>query len=332
MDKAFFPLDRQLGLSPREFSPQFAKQMVWLSSAVTYSQSVEIMRRIGERHISESTTWRLVDFYGAQMAEQVAADHAAVDPAHIQLPDAQYDHPQRKAVSMDGGMVNIREEGWKELKIGAVFDVEPRRARDPHTQEWVELAQGINVSYTAVLGTKDEFQPALWALALAHDIPTARHCSVVADGARWIWDVADQVCPHALGVVDWFHAVEHLSQAAQALYPHSDASSKRQRWLKRSKDHLYHGRVHLIIAALYRRGVPQYASYFERYQDHMRYLEFREQGLPIGSGTVESGVKQFKQRLCGTGMRWNRANAAQMVVIRTAVLDNTFDLLWDAVA
>jgi hypothetical protein len=266
------------------------------------------------------------------MLDQVTHTRNQVALEGVQLPDAQNDHEQRKALSIDGGMVNIRAEGWKEIKVGAVFDVEPRLQRDPHTQDWVEMAQGVAVHYTAVLGPKDEFQPALWALAFAHDIPTARHCSVVADGARWIWDVADQVCPHAQGVVDWFHAVEHLSQAAHTLYPHPDASSKRQRWLKRSKDHLYNGRVHLIIAALYRRGVPQYAPYFERYQDHMRYLEFREQGLPIGSGTVESGVKQFKQRLCGTGMRWNKINAAQMIVIRTAILDNTFDLLWDAVA
>jgi hypothetical protein len=332
VDKAFFPLDRQIGLNASGFSPAFAKQMVWLSGLVTYGQSVEVMQRIGERHISQSTTWRFVNFYGAQMVEQVATARMRVDLANVQLPDAQYDHDQRQAVSIDGGMVNIRAEGWKELKVGAVFDVEARYERDPHTQEWTEMAHGVNVHYTAVLGTKDEFRPALWALALEHDIPTARHCSVVADGALWIWDVADQVCPHAQGVVDWFHAVEHLSQAAHDLYPHPDDNPKRQRWLKRYKNHLYMGRIHLIIAALYRRDMPHYAPYFERYQDHMRYLEFREQGLPIGSGTVESGVKQFKQRLTGTGMRWNRTNAERMVVIRTAILGSNFDALWDAVA
>lgn len=332
MVKAFFPLDRQLGLSASGFSAELAKQMVWLSGVVTYGQSVEVMQRIGERHLSPSTAWRMVSFYGAQMVEQVAADHAQVDLACIQLPHAQHDHTQRKAVSIDGGMVNIRAEGWKELKVGAVFDVEARLERDPHTQAWAEMAHGVNVHYTAVLGTKTEFTPALWALVLEHDLPTARHCSVVADGARWIWDVADQVCPHAQAVVDWFHAVEHLSQAAHELYPQATANPKRRGWLKRYKDHLYNGRIHLIIAALHRRGLSQYSPYFERYQDQMRYLEFRDQGLPIGSGTVESGVKQFKQRLCGTGMRWNRTNAEQMVVIRTTILDNSFDTLWETVA
>ena len=34
------------------------------------------------------------------------------------------DHQALKGISMDGGMVNVRGEGWKEIKVGAVFDVE----------------------------------------------------------------------------------------------------------------------------------------------------------------------------------------------------------------
>ena len=88
----------------------------------------------------------------------------------------------------------------------------------------------------------------------------------------------------------------------------------------------------MIIAALHRRGYPHLATYFERYSQHMHYLTFRQAGLPIGSGTVESGVKQFKQRLCGTGMRCNKAHADHMLIIRTAILSDDFDALWDMVA
>ena len=60
----------------------------------------------------------------------------------------------------------------------------------------------------------------------------------------------------------------------------------------------------------------------------MQYLEFRENGFPIGSRIVESSVKQFKTRLTGAGMRWNRPNAQAMLVIRAAVLDHSFDSFW----
>jgi len=107
-------------------------------------------------------------------------------------------------------------------------------------------------------------------------------------------------CPDGTQVVDWFHAVEHLSEAAHALYPNEADTKKRKRWLKTHKDHLYMSRIHKIIAMLNKRGFPQLATYFERHQRRMQYLEIREQGLPIGSVTVESGVKQYIQRLCGT--------------------------------
>ena len=306
--------------------------MVWLSALMPYEQCEQVMERIGERYVSDSSIWRQSQVYGAQMQAEVERLRQQVSVERIQLPDAHHDHTQRKALSMDGGMVNIRGEGWRELKVGAIFDVETRLERNPQTQQLDEMAHGIHVNYTAVLGSKDDFKPALWALAVHKDLPTARHRSVVADGALWIWDVAEDVCPDGQQVVDWFHAVEHLSEAAQALYPNDTDATKRKSWLKKHKEHLYMGRIHKIIAALHQRERADLALYFERHQRRMQYLEFRENGLPIGSGTVESGVKQYKQRLCGTGMRWNSDNVQRMLVLRSVSLSNAFDDLWQKVA
>jgi hypothetical protein len=328
----FFPLDEQLGLSRSGFSLAFAKQMVWLSGLLPFAQAVDVMERIGEPFMSTSTSWRLVQVYGEQLQAVVEHERQQVGVERIQLPDAEHDHDQRKAVSIDGGMVNIRQDGWRELKVGTVFDVETRLERNPHTGELDEMARGVNVSYTAVLGTKDAFTPALWALAVQHDFPTARNRSVVADGALWIWDVAEDVCPDGQQVVDWYHATEHLYQAAVALYPYEDDMHKRQRWYKTYKDHLYMGRIGKIIAVLHKRNASHLATYFERHKRRMQYLEFREEGLPIGSGTVESGVKQFKQRLSGTGMSWHLDNVNRIIVLRSAILGREFDHLWAKIA
>ena len=330
--KGIFPLDEQLRLTSSGFSHDLSKQLVWLSGLLPYDQCEQVMERIGERYVSDSSIWRQTQRYGARIEAEVAHQQQQVSVERIQLPDARYDHDQRKALSMDGGMVNIRVEGWRELKVGAVFDVEKRRERNPQTQELDEMAHGVNVNYTAVLGSKEAFKPALWALAVQHDLPTARNRSVVADGALWIWDVAEDVCLDGTQVVDWFHAIEHLSEAAHALYADEKDTHNRKRWLKMHKDHLYMGRIHKIITALHRRKRPDLALYFERHQRRMQYLEFRENGLPIGSGTVESGVKQYKQRLSGAGMRWNNDNVQRMLVIRSATLSDTFDDLWQKVA
>ena len=61
------------------------------------------------------------------------------------------------------------------------------------------------------------------------------------------------------------------------------------------------------------------------------FLEtFRAEGFLIGSGAVESGIKQYKARLTGPGMRWSRPGVTRMTVIRSAVLSGTFNDLWAA--
>ncbi len=328
--QVFFPLDKQWQLDRSVFTKEVARQMVWLSGLLPYEQCEAVFAEIGERWLSASSIWRQTQKHGHRLLDYVEDQRDQVSVERIQLPDEKHDHDQRKGVSMDGGMVNIRDEGWREVKVGTVFDVELRLERNPQTGELDHMAHGVNVHYTAVLGTKDDFKPALWALAVQHDLPTARNRSVVADGAPWIWDVAEDVCPDGQQVVDWYHAVEHLNKVAIALYPDGQDTHKRKRWFKTHKNNLYLGNIDTIISVLHKRNVSQFATYFERHKRRMQYLEFREEGLPIGSGTVESGVKQFKQRLSGTGMRWHLDNANVMLVIRSAVLGNDFHHLWAA--
>jgi hypothetical protein len=57
---------------------------------------------------------------------------------------------------------------------------------------------------------------------------------------------------------------------------------------------------------------------------------FRAQGYPIGSGTTESGVKQYQQRFCAAGMRWSRRGVERMLVLRSAAMEAAFDQPWAA--
>jgi len=302
--------------------------MVWLSGLLPYQQCAAVFEEIGERLIPSSSIWRQTQRHGKRLQAYVEHQRQQVSVERVVLPDARHDHPQRKAMSLDGGMMNIRGEGWRELKVGAVFNVETRLERDPQTHQLAEMAHGVNIHYSAVLGSKDAFTPALWALAVQHELPTAKERAVIGDGAAWVWNVAADVCPDGRQIVDWFHAVQHLAEAACALYPNETDDPKRAHWLKTYQAHLYLGRIHKIIAALRQRERDDLAHYFEDHQRRMQYLEFREQGFPIGSGTIESGVKQFKQRLTGTGMRWNAYNADCMLIIRAAVLGDDFATLW----
>lgn len=304
--------------------------MVWLSGLLPYAQCVEVFERIGQCRIGASSLWRRVQAHGERLLEVAQHQQAQVCPERVQLGAASSDHTQVKGVSMDGGMVNIRDEGWKELKVGAVYDVALRLERDARTAEYAEFPHAQQLAYTAVLGDVEQFSPALWALAVAHEVPTAKQSSVTADGAEWIWNVADDYFPDSAQIVDWFHAAQHLADAAQALF--GDQPSQADAWFKARQDDLFLGNIHAITGPLDKAGLAEHSHYFHTHQRRMQYQEFREDGFPIGSGTVESGVKQFKARLTGPGMRWTRQAARRMLVIRAAVLDHSFDQRWTAAA
>ncbi len=73
------------------------------------------------------------------------------------------------------------------------------------------------------------------------------------------------------------------------------------------------------------------AGYFPENHRRMHYLELREEGFPIGSGMVESGIKQFRARFTCSGMRWSRQGAKRLLPVRAAILSQRFDQVWTAV-
>jgi hypothetical protein len=270
VDKAIFPLDEQIKLKRSAYSPELARRMVWLSGLLPYEQCAAVFEAIGERLIPASSIWRQTQWHGQRLQRHVQVQREQVSVERVVLPDARHDHDQRKALSMDGGMVNIRGEGWREVKVDAIFDVETRLEGNPQTQQLDEMAHGVKVHYVAVLGSKATFTPALWALAVKHELPTAKERAVIGDGAAWVGNVAEEVCPDGRQIVDWFHAVQHLADAANALYPDDKDAAARQRWFKTHQDHLDMGRIHKIRAALHQRDLADLATYFENHQRRMQ--------------------------------------------------------------
>jgi len=320
--RGFFPLDEQWQLDGSVFTRDLARQMVWLSALLPYKQCEAVFAEIGEQWLSASSIWRQTQKHGQRLLEYVTHEREQVSVERIQFPDARHDHDQRKGVSMDGGMIHIRQEGWKEMKVGLVSGLQHEWEREkPRTRL-------VHLDYTAVIGTVETFAPALWELSVRNEIPYAGRTAVVADGAAWIWRLCADYFPGSTQIVDWYHARQQLAHAAELRHPDNDVGA--QRWYEKMSPHLFHGEVWKIIHDLKQHDIS--ATYFQTHQRRMQYLRFRADGFPIGSGGVESGIKQYKQRLSGPGMRWSRQGAERMLTIRTAVLARHFDDLWEQAA
>lgn len=327
-EAGFSPLDERWDLRSSQYSDTVSKQIVWLSGLLPYSQVAHVFERIGHRTIPRSNLWRETQRQGERLQSELERQQAAVAPERVVVGHERDDHETPKGVSMDGGKMNIRGEGWKEFKAGVVYDVVTRPGQDPQTGEAVDLPCIDERRYTAVLGDVGQFAPALWAIAVAHEVPHAARSSVTADGAEWIWNLTPDLFPDSIQIVDWYHATQHLAQAAHVLYPDNDAQA--DKWFRAMQTPLFRGEIWRITRPLVQANLASYARYFEHHQRRMRYQEFREEGWLIGSGPVESEIKQFKARLTGPGMRWSRPLAERMLVIRAAVLSDSFDTLWAA--
>ena len=324
-DTAFFPLDNGLALSDGSYSPGLQREMVWLSGQLTYEAVSDVLERVGQCSIPTASVWQVCQRQGERLVVQAERARNQVGVERLRWNQAEYEPQVRKGVSMDGGMVLVRGEGWKELKVGLVSDLVPPANR---TFDTLDEPVSINLHYTAVLGDVADFKPELWRLAEQYNIPYAGQVAVTADGAAWIWNLTADLFPKSTQIVDWYHATQHLETAVQTLFPNPDQASSAKSWRHQLKNHLFAGECFKVIEALQAKGLVDDATYFVTHQRRMQYPAFRAEGFPIGSGATESGVKQFKHRLSGPGMRWSRPGVNRMAVIRAAVLDRSFDDLW----
>ena len=338
----FFPLDRQLDVKERNWSESIIREATWVSGkSGSYEEAEEILRRIGKIDMDDSTIWRHVKNRGECLlkAEEKRKAKAMALPQVGERPRQPSPKADRMGVGIDGAMVNIRDEGWKEFKVGTLYEIAERPNRDCITGEWTTVACAINNSYVAHLGDAQEFGPLIWCEAQSRGWEDARDTQTIGDGALWIWNLADEYFPLSLRTLDWYHGSGYLHNAAQLLYPASAAATTR--WFNHAETMLFQGEAQTIAdtisdkiavnPALANDALSAAVTYFQNNHKRMQYMEFREDSFPIGSGMVESAAKQFKARFTGPGMRWSRLGLQRLIPIRAAVLSDSFDDLWDSV-
>jgi len=335
----FFPLDDQLRLWDGHWSEGVVREALWVSAIThSYRDAQAALERLSRIHISRSSLWARLQRWGQrfQQVEQTEREQALALPEQWQPPSRAQTADQRMGVAMDGFMVHLREEGWKEVKLGAVFDIAVRPAKNHDTGEWEPRAHGVNVSYAGYLGGPEVFGEMAYAEARRRGWECAQDTEALGDGAAWIWHQVGLHFPDSRQVVDWYHAKEHLAQAARLLK--GEGTSAMERWLNSRETLLYQGHAERITCELEQAAaekggevgaaLKREAGYFWAHQRRMNYLELREEEWPIGSGMVESGGNLFQTRLCGAGMRWSRPGVEHLIPVQAAILSGRFDDVW----
>lgn len=255
--------------------------------------------------------------------------------------------PFSLVIMMDGWMV--RERGpqwglkpaeieadrveWHEMKSGIIFRVD-QRVEDQSGRRMI-----LEKRYVSWRGDPYEFGRRLYAEALRYGLVQAKHVYVVADGAIWIWNIVEDRFSEAVGVLDFYHASQHLWAVARELYEEDDEAA---RWVNSLLHQLNQGEEERVLECLgdllylcanmeanSSEIVNREVKYFNNHREHLHYERAEKEGCPKGSGAMESSCSQFQDRFKRTGQFWTRPGENSLMALELARRNDDWDEIWE---
>jgi len=338
-DSGFCPRDRALGIEGTSLSPAVTRMVGQTAALVSFAEGSELLGELAGIPVDPKQVERTAEALGRDIAQD---ERSVVEPSPPCAPTMH--------LGMDGtgipmraaeltGRAGKQPDGsarTREVRLVTVWSAEGR------DDEGIPVRDPGSVSCSAAIesaATRDTDEaPSAFAgradrEARRRGFDRAERRVVLGDGATWIWNLAAEQFPGAIGIVDLFHAKGHLSDVAKAI--HGAGSDLAAQWARERHEELDTGRLDDLLGALQAHaGTSDEArrclDYIAADASRMRYPEFRAAGLCVSSGVVEAGCKvAIGTRLKRAGMHWTIAGADAIIALRCCRLSGRFEDFWD---
>ena len=307
-------LDRCLGYSPlmsyllTSFgaSEPFARASELLSEALGFSVSATAVQRnteaVGDR-ISDNPYVLIDAKRGQQACEVMVVQVDGTISPQILEKEGVYGRESLKLPT-----------DWKECNVVVI-------------QKW-DGGHEVDRWTGARYGKHEQFETYAGRAAIAMGQHVAKKVVFLADGAHTNWELQKTNFPGSVGILDFYHASEHLGTFAGLLKDQKKAPAAHHRWAHM----LRHGQALQVIQELRHRAEEvadrdaaiREINYFRNNLSRMDYDQYEEQGFPIGSGLVEGSCKfVVGKRFKGNGMRWKRQDNTRVLRVRVEKLNGT---------
>jgi hypothetical protein len=275
-------------------------------------------------HLAKQTVAEVAEAAGAAVLRAEDDRRHRVAGRQEPLPDSAL-RPDKACLFADGTTVHTAGD-WHEIRVATAA------AEDAQGQP---LARQSRARFLPVA----DFAWLLVLLARGVGYPQARLRAFVADGAHWLWKLAEDYFPSATQILDWYHLSEHVFKAAAAVFGEGSAGAKA--WAEARTEELWAGRAAAALAAVEaeaarvrspvkRAALQELRTYLENNRGRVDYPRYRELGLPCGSGQVEAQCKTLVGARCKlAGMRnWTYAGAEGVLRLRAALQEGSYTQLW----
>lgn len=283
--------------------------MCLVGQALVYQQGSELLKELVGVDVGSSQLQRVSVYYGNQVDPLIKANCTSIIP---RLESKGNQEEESLYVMMDGSMVYTTDHEWRELKLGRLFY--DHQVIDIHTKRR-EVLDSVFVGH---LGSVDEFFP-----KFERHLVSYNNKVIIGDGAKWIWNWAEDNYPAATQILDFYHAKEKLVIFARHQFKEEQ---DRLDWIKEQTDKLLDNGVEQVMRVLQscrsktkeaKVAKQKVIDYYTEHDDRMQYKTYREKGLMIGSGPIEAAHRSvIQQRMKLSGQKWSIAGAQAMTNLR----------------
>ncbi len=320
-------MDDRLGLDGR-YSPMAQRLICLAGASWSFDVASQRLEELCGLEVSDTTVREVSQRHGALMLAWQRDDPRAAEDFRQAQGDVEF--------TTDGTSVNTTE-GWREMKVGIFSKRDRAEAALP--AEWDSRTlpvPKVRVCFAAIEHS-ERFGSRWKAWRSRLGLLATSTISVLADGAKWIWEEQCRHLTYAEGVLDIFHALEHVAATAKAL---SEDPSQQAAWTDAGRTALLTAGWSGIVQHVEQSASPELSpsaqaalrallDYFAPHTLHLAYAQRLAEGRSIGSGQVEGACKNLiGRRLKQTGARWRVRRVNRMAGLCSIMYSHQWDAYW----
>jgi len=335
-----YPLDEVLGLSPGRTQRDVQKAAAKLVTEVPYDEAQRLFGDLTGVGVGSERMHTFTNHVAEGLTVlDVAPSRDEIERRIAEVAAGRFRRPVL-VLGIDGAYVPTRPESARGRRPG---QGRHRAKRALWRGQWRDakgfrfyLMDGdriVHVLSWHQVQNEAQLGEALKQVKEAGLIPEAQvRLCVVCDGAEWIWKHVQALFPQARQVLDYYHCKEYLHRVAKV---HYGASVQALEWVEATLTRLYLGKVGLVLGGLKRmqaqsdeaaKAIANCWDYLDAHRGRTAYRKLRRGGYPLGSGGIESSNKFICHvRLKRSGAWWYEINSNQMLALRCAKYNGTFD-------
>ena len=324
------PLDERLGVEGR-YSKQAQRLICLAAASWSYDISSDRLEEFCGLSVSDTTIREVAQDHGSKANEWLRLDPVAVQEFREAQGDVEF--------TADGTCVNT-VDGWREMKVGIFSKRERGVSATPDEWDTRDLPKPHTRIAFAAIEDSDSFGTRWKAWRTRLGLADTSAVTMLADGAKWLWEEQRKHLTHADGVLDIFHVLEHITVTGQALYSDPDQASA---WITKAREALLNtgwSGIDALTRPRFGAGVtpqPESAAldklrnYLSPHASHLNYAQRLQAGQSIGSGQVEGACKNLiGRRLKANSARWCVRRVNRMGGLCSVAYSDRWDPYWQA--